>query len=60
MSDVADTSARMELPFIDHLHVDQSKIVGYLLNEAKSRGKAAFFRRLGFRVEEWAITRRRT
>src|SRR4249919_2400256 len=45
----------MELPFIDHLHVDQSKIVGYLLNETKSRGKAACFRRLGFRVEERAI-----
>lgn len=43
----------MELPFIDSLRVDESKIVGYLLNEATSRGKATFFLRLGFRFEEW-------
>jgi hypothetical protein len=47
--------ARMELPFIDSLHVDQSKVAGYLLSEATSRGKATFFLRLGFRVEDWEI-----
>ena len=43
----------MELPFIDSLRVDQSKIDGYLLNEATGRGKATFFLRLGFRREGW-------
>ncbi len=43
----------MELPFIDFLRVDQSKITDYLLNEVSSRGKATFFLHLGFRVEEW-------
>jgi hypothetical protein len=43
----------MELPFIDSLRVDHSKITNYLLNEVTSRGKATFFLRLGFRVEEW-------
>ena len=43
----------MELPFIDSLRVDQSKITGYLLNEATGRGKATFFLRLGFRADDW-------
>ncbi len=43
----------MELPFLDSLRVDQSKITGYLLNEATGRGKAGFFLRLGFRHEGW-------
>lgn len=43
----------MELPFIDSLRIDQSKIIGYLLNEATSRGKATFFLHLGFRPEDW-------
>ena len=43
----------MELPFIDSLRIDQSKITGYLLNEATGRGKATFFLRLGFRLDEW-------
>lgn len=43
----------MELPFIDSLRVDQSKIIGYLLNEATGRGKATFFLRLGFRPDGW-------
>ena len=43
----------MELPFIDSLRVDQSKIIGYLLNEATGRGKATFFLRLGFRSDDW-------
>ena len=42
----------MELPFIDSLRVDQSKITGYLLNEATGRGKATFFLRLGFRPDD--------
>ena len=43
----------MELPSKDSLRVDQSKIIGYLLNEATGRGKATFFLRLGFRPEGW-------
>ena len=43
----------MELPFIDSLRVDQSKITGYLLNEATGRGKATFFLRFGFRTNDW-------
>ncbi len=43
----------VELPFIDNLRVDQSKVVGYLLSEAIGRGKAAFFFRLGFRPDAW-------
>ena len=43
----------MELPSKDSLRVDQSKIIGYLLNEATGRGKATFFLRLGFRPETW-------
>jgi len=43
----------MELPFVDSLRVDQSKITGYLLNEATGRGKATFFLRLGFRADSW-------
>ena len=43
----------MELPFPDALRVDQTKITGYLLNDATGRGKAAFFLRLGFRPENW-------
>lgn len=45
----------MELPFIDSLRVDQSKITGYLLNDETGRGKATFFLRLGFRRENWEI-----
>jgi hypothetical protein len=43
----------MELPFIDSLRVDQSKMTGYLLNPSAGRGKATFFLRLGFRPEDW-------
>ena len=43
----------MELPFIESLRVDQSKITGYLLNEVTGRGKATFFLRLGFRLDDW-------
>lgn len=45
----------MNLPFLDSLRVDQSKIAGYLLNESTSHGKATFFLRLGFRPESWEI-----
>ena len=43
----------MQLPFIDSLRVDRSKITGYLLNDTTGRGKAAFFLRVGFRPESW-------
>ena len=43
----------MELPFKDSLLVEETKVIGYLLSEAASRGKATFFLRLGFRPDEW-------
>lgn len=45
----------MELPFIESLRVDQSKITGYLLNEVTGRGKATFFLRLGFCLDDWEM-----
>ena len=42
-----------ELP--TELRVDENKVVDYLLNPAKSRGKAGFFLRLGFRPEAWQV-----
>ena len=50
-----DCVHKMELPFIDSLRVEQSKVTGYLLNESAGRGKAAFFLRLGFRPENWEL-----
>ncbi len=35
------------------LRVDYSKVVDYLLSPEKSRGKAAFFLRMGFDAEQW-------
>lgn len=35
------------------MRIDKSKIVEYLLNPAKSRGKAAFFLKMGFTDTEW-------
>jgi len=37
------------------LRVDRSKVVDYLLNPAKSHGKAAFFLRMGFQPERWEV-----
>lgn len=41
------------LLFAERAHVDQGKIVDYLLNPSKSRGKAEFFLRFGFTRERW-------
>ena len=35
------------------LRIDYSKVVDYLLSPEKSRGKAAFFLRMGFDPEQW-------
>ena len=45
----------MMLPDRDRAHVDRSKITEYLLSLSHPDGhtKAAFFMRLGFRVERW-------
>jgi len=43
----------MELPFLERLRVDESKIVGYLLSHANGHGKAVFFSGFGFRAEAW-------
>jgi hypothetical protein len=45
----------MELPFLEALRVEESKVTGYLLSEVTGRGKAAFFLSLGFRVENWEM-----
>ena len=42
-----------ELP--SDLRVAESKVVDYLLNPVKSRGKAGFLLRLGCRPEEWQV-----
>ncbi len=41
------------LPFADRALVEQAKVVDYLLNPAKSRGKAEFFLRFGFAAGRW-------
>lgn len=43
------------LPFVDRALVEQNKIVDYLLNPAKSRGKAEFFLGFGFSVDAWQV-----
>jgi hypothetical protein len=42
------------LPFADKARIDESKVVDYLLNPAKSRGKAGFFLHFGFLPERWS------
>ena len=44
----------MNLPFLDHLRVDEPKVVGYLLSQANSQGKAGFFLGFGFRPDVWS------
>lgn len=41
------------LPNAKHLQIDRSKIVDYLLSDENGRGKAGFFRRLGFHPKHW-------
>jgi len=41
------------LPYADKVHIDESKVTDYLLNPAKSRGKAGFFLRFSFTPESW-------
>jgi hypothetical protein len=43
----------MPIPFSTDLRVDRQKVIDYLLNPSKSRGKAEFFLRFGFRVDAW-------
>ena len=47
----------MKLPNADQTQVDREKITGYLLSDTHPDGssKAAFFKRFGFRTEEWEI-----
>jgi hypothetical protein len=45
------------LPNAAAARVDRAKIVDYLLDPARSRGKAAFFRRFGFSPEHWTVMR---
>ncbi|WP_343044066.1 DUF6883 domain-containing protein [Thermomonas brevis] len=41
------------LPECDRLHIERAKIVDYLLSDGNGRGKAGFFRRLGFHSDRW-------
>ena len=43
----------MELLITQRLHVDEAKIVGYLLSHSNGQGKAAFFLRFGFLPGAW-------
>ncbi len=47
----------MHHPNVEHLRVDREKVVGYLLAHSYPDGqaKAKFFRRLGFRLEQWDL-----
>jgi hypothetical protein len=47
----------MHLPNVEHLQVDREKVVGYLLAHSHPDGqaKAEFFRRFGFRLEQWDV-----
>jgi hypothetical protein len=47
----------MKLPNPDRLRVDSEKVVAYLLSpiHPHGRGKAGFFVRFGFRVEDWEL-----
>jgi hypothetical protein len=47
----------MTLPNAAQARVDREKIVDYLLDPIRSRGKAAFFRRFGFSPERWQVMR---
>ncbi|WP_291323640.1 DUF6883 domain-containing protein [Desulfonatronospira sp.] len=37
------------------MHVEKRKILDYLLNKEKSRGKAAFFMSMGFKASHWEV-----
>lgn len=47
----------MQLPYAEQAVVPLEKITGYLLNEAhpEGSGKAAFFRHVGFRVDQHGV-----
>jgi len=49
----------MQVPHADAAIVSQEKIAGYLLNplHPDGAGKAWFFRRLGFRADQWEVFR---
>ena len=49
--------SRLNLPHADQARVDREKITDYLLNPVHpdASGKADFFGRFGFRVEQWWI-----
>ncbi|MDZ7759587.1 MAG: hypothetical protein U5L00_04965 [Desulfovermiculus sp.] len=37
------------------MRVEKRKVIDYLLNKEKSRGKAAFFSAMGFEVLQWEV-----
>ncbi len=40
------------------MYVEERKILDYLLNMEKSRGKAAFFMAMGFKASQWEVLAR--
>lgn len=47
----------MQLPNIDNLIIEETKITGYLLSEDNSGGKSGFFFAFGFALDAWEILR---
>lgn len=43
------------LPWAERAQIERVKVVEYLLDATRSRGKAAFFRGFGFTVEGWEV-----
>ena len=43
----------MNMPFLNRLRVDESKVVGYLLSHANGQGKAGFFLTFLFQPGAW-------
>lgn len=37
------------------MRVEKRKVIDYLLNKEKSRGKAAFFIAMGFKASQWEV-----
>jgi hypothetical protein len=45
----------MKLPYLERAVVEEKKLIGYLLLDENSDGKAGFFKRFGFTQDDWEI-----
>jgi hypothetical protein len=43
----------VQLPYLENAQVEERKIIGYLLSEDLSEGKAAFSAAFGFSLARW-------